>query len=90
MVNDHLDLIVKIIHTYESNDWDGEANYAMSYLVAETFAPFQKWRYHFIARAVAAFECAKLEFYRRVAAPVEDKAIEKNGDIRPYSEVEYG
>lgn len=30
-----------------------------------------------------AIECAKLEFYRRVAAPYEDKKIAENGDVYP-------
>jgi hypothetical protein len=33
-------------------------------------------RYHHINTAIGALECAKLELYRRVAAPYEDKAIE--------------
>ena len=31
--------------------------------------------------AVAALECAKLELYRRVVAPYEDKKCEENGDV---------
>ena len=30
---------------------------------------------------IGALECAKLELYRRIIGPYEDKAIEKNGDI---------
>ena len=30
------------------------------------------------------FDCAAKEFYRRVAGPYEDKAIDKNGDCIPY------
>ena len=84
-IDQHLDEIVKCIHSHDNAQWDGDLNYAMSYLVAKTFAPCGKWRYHFIARALGAFEAAKLEFYRRVAGPYEDKAIAKNGDIQPYA-----
>jgi hypothetical protein len=31
--------------------------------------------------AVGAIECCKLEFYRRVAAPYEDRKIKTNGDV---------
>lgn len=32
---------------------------------------------------IAALECAKLEFYRRMLAPYEDKKIKENGDVYP-------
>jgi hypothetical protein len=40
-------------------------------------------RDHFadMAQVVAALECAKLEFYRRVVAPYEDKKMIENGDV---------
>jgi len=31
--------------------------------------------------AIGALECAKLELYRRVAAPYEDTKIAENGDV---------
>lgn len=67
-------------------DADGILNYVISHLVADGIKPDYRgpWRYKDIARAVAVFECAKLEFYRRVAAPKEDKAIDENSDIMPY------
>lgn len=34
------------------------------------------------ADAIAAVECAKLEFYRRIVAPYEDQKIAENGDVR--------
>jgi hypothetical protein len=83
-VKEHLEKLISQIHSYDMADWDGEANYAISYLVARIFAPFGKWRYHFIARAYAVFFAAAAEFYRRIAAPYEDEAIEKNGDIALY------
>lgn len=38
-------------------------------------------RYQQINDVVGALEGAKLEFYRRMAAPYEDKKIEENGDV---------
>ncbi len=32
---------------------------------------------------LGALECAKMEFYRRVAAPYEREAMAKNGDVYP-------
>jgi len=31
--------------------------------------------------AIGALECTKLEFYRRMVAPYEDKRCEENGDV---------
>lgn len=65
---------------------DGNLNYVISRLVAGSFKPTTgKWRYAMIARAVAVFECAKLEFYRRIGAKREDEVITDNGDIPEYS-----
>ena len=38
-------------------------------------------RYGSVNDAIGALECAKLELYRRLAAPYEDKKIEENGDV---------
>lgn len=65
---------------------DGILNYVISTLVSDGINPTkQSWSYADIARAVAVFECAKLEYYRRVAGPKEDVAICDNGDIASYS-----
>jgi len=32
------------------------------------------------SRCIAALECAKLEFYRRMMAPYEDEKMKENGD----------
>lgn len=67
------------------NSVDGVLNYTVSTIVADAINPGRKaWSYADIARATAVFECAKLEFYRRVAGPKEDLAITANGDIPSY------
>ena len=38
-------------------------------------------RYTHVNEAVGVLECAKLELYRRVAAPYEDEKIAENGDV---------
>jgi len=37
-----------------------------------------------INEAVGVLECAKLEFYRRLAGPYEDKKIDASGDVKEY------
>jgi len=34
-----------------------------------------------LSEAVSALECAKLELYRRMVAPYEDKKCAENGDV---------
>lgn len=69
----------------ETDTVDGEANYIITRIVAGLFKPEGgKWRYYAIARAMGCFVCAALEFYFRVARGYEDKAIEKNGDVKEY------
>jgi hypothetical protein len=38
-------------------------------------------RYAHINEAIGALECAKLELYRRVAAPYEDEKMKESGDV---------
>ena len=38
-------------------------------------------KFNILAQCISAIECAKLEFYRRIVAPYEDKKIKENGDI---------
>ena len=33
---------------------------------------------------VGAMDCAKMELYRRLVSPYEDKKILLNGDVKPY------
>lgn len=61
-------------------DNPGELNYAITKLVYE-YHQRMGGRYQHINDVLGALEGAKLEFYRRVAAPYEDKKIEENGDV---------
>lgn len=63
----------------------GALNYIISRIVAGALQPDKgDWKYDAIADAIGTFDCAKLEFYRRIAGPKEDRAIELNGDITEY------
>lgn len=64
---------------------DGNLNYVISRIVVGSFKPFGlPWRYGAIARVMAVFQCAALEFYRRIGAKREDEVIAINGDIPEY------
>ena len=59
----------------------GNLNYVISRLCAGLLAKHKN--YARINEIVGTLECAKLELYRRIAAPYEDTKIEQNGDVYP-------
>jgi hypothetical protein len=63
----------------EFPDNPGELNYVITMLIKNYFN--NKPCYQSINDIVGALEGAKLEFYRRVAAPYEDLKIKENGDV---------
>ena len=58
----------------------GELNYLITQLCQSYIASNGK-SYATINDLVGVLECSKLEFYRRIAAPYEDKKITENGDV---------
>jgi hypothetical protein len=63
----------------EDIDTKGELCFAIYYLMKE-FAEMEM-NFDNASNAIAAADCAKLEFYRRILAPYEDQKIQENGDI---------
>jgi len=59
---------------------NGELNYLMTTLGLMYLAKHGT-SYNTISDVVKALECAKLEFYRRVAAPYEDSKSAQHGDV---------
>ena len=59
----------------------GELNFAITMLVDNYLKEKGGVRYAQLNEVIGAMDCAKLELYRRVAAPYEDKKIEENGDV---------
>lgn len=57
----------------------GELNYCFTRLIVDYY--FTHKGYQGINDIIGALEGAKLEFYRRVAVPYEDKKIIENGDV---------
>lgn len=58
----------------------GELNYCITRLVDNYIQRFGL-SYANINAAVGALECAKLELYRRIAAPYEDAKRAENGEV---------
>ena len=59
---------------------EGELNYAITMLI-KSYLNDQGKCYGTMNDIFGALEGAKLEFYRRVAAPYEDEKIKENGDV---------
>lgn len=57
----------------------GMLNYAITKLVDDYLGG--AITYHGINEAIGVLECAKLELYRRIAVPYEDRKIKENGDV---------
>ena len=58
----------------------GELNYQFSKLLND-FVVAKGLSYSTINEAMGALESCKLEFYRRVASPYEDKKCIENGEV---------
>lgn len=63
----------------------GNLNYIITCLLYQSYS---KWSdgssnlgYSDMNNMIGILECAKLELYRRLAAPYEDKKIDENGDV---------
>ena len=69
--------LTEILKTLPPEEVDGELNYVFTKLLKEIYP----LRYFHINKAIGVLECAKLEFYRRVAAPYEDTKIQESGDV---------
>ena len=59
----------------------GELNYAITRLVDDYLIRRGGIRYAHLNEVVGALECAKLELYRRLAAPYEDEKLRATGDV---------
>ena len=57
----------------------GELNYVITRLIDDYHS--RRRDYQSVNDIVGALEGAKLEFYRRVAAPYEDQKAMENGDV---------
>ena len=66
------------ISTYD--EIAGRFNYSISRMI-DIILGQRGLNYANVNEIVGALECIKLELYRRIASPYEDKKIEENGDV---------
>jgi len=72
------DAVAALAQALPRDKFAGQLNYAISKLCASLIEPKSYARLNEI---IGALECAKLELYRRVAAPYEDAKAKENGDV---------
>jgi hypothetical protein len=58
----------------------GDLNYMLTYLIHQYYTR-AGGNYPAANDVLGALEGAKLEFYRRIVAPYEDRKMEENGDV---------
>lgn len=58
----------------------GELNFQISTMIDKYITKIGK-TYTTLNAVVGVLECAKLEMYRRIAAPYENQKLEENGDV---------
>jgi hypothetical protein len=59
----------------------GELNYQIARLIKGYIAMHNGLSYQVINDIIGVLECQKLEFYRRLAVPYEDRKILENEDV---------
>lgn len=73
----------QIIELVSEETTEGELNFILTTLVGQ-YVIEKGLCYRNINDVMGALQGCLLEFYRRVAAPYEDKKIEENGDVEVY------
>ena len=68
------------ILVHDEADLAGILNYCISRIVSEIVKE-KGLKYSQLNELIGVLECAKLELYRRVAAPYEDEKAQINGDV---------
>lgn len=58
----------------------GDLNYCIT-SICNNFLKAEGKSYATVNDIIGVLECAKMEFYRRVAAPYEDIKLTENGDV---------
>jgi hypothetical protein len=68
------------IDLYAKTKNTGELNYKVSQLI-DYYIDDHKLSYQTLNDVIGVLECLKMEVYRRIAVPYEDKKIDENGDV---------
>ncbi len=77
LYDEFLKSIINVLHKVPKKKQHGHLNYIITRLVIE----LKPHSYKEFNAIIGVLECMKLELYRRMIAPYEDKKIEENGDV---------
>lgn len=78
--SDKEDLKHKLVYGGRSIENAGELNYMITRMI-DQYLKDKTLSYSSLNEVIGVLECAKLELYRRIAAPYEDIKISQNGDV---------
>lgn len=65
----------------ELNNTEGNLNYFITKILMQIYGDKNSTSYAQINDAIGLLDCAKMEFYRKVAGPYEDKKEIINGEV---------
>ena len=74
-------LVIKFLETQDEGGTAGRLNYVISSMIGAILKNDRLLSYARINELIGVLECAKMELYRRVAAPYEDDKSRLNGDV---------
>jgi len=77
-----LDIRLEPLMAFQPSQWTaGELNYVLTKIANAWLG----WDYDYdrLSDVIKSFECAKLEFYRKMVVPYENGKADKNGDVYP-------
>lgn len=75
------DVVTELIklNNDESTEYAGNFNFFVSSVINKLL--YKNLSYSMINELIGALECTKLELYRRMASPYEDKKSKDNGEV---------
>lgn len=79
-IDNVIDSLITEINKTSDENLSGVLNYTMTRIISASMK--NNVRYNKINNLIGVLECVKMELYRRVAAPYEDKKIDCNGDVK--------
>lgn len=81
VLNPSINELLNALRELESDDPDNDMGGNLNYVITNLLIRCYGLKYRELAQAVSVLEMAKLEFYRKVAAPYEDQKEFDNGSI---------
>ncbi len=77
VIDDLVNVLVKLATDDEANNFEGNLNYSITRLLRKCYGE----SYRDINDAIGMLECVKLEHYRTKAVPYEEQKKFENGDV---------